>query len=108
MALTTGGGDGCAGQRGQIIGRAVGYRRRPSTAAASQSRCSGTGGCRSAVGAIEHMRVGRHLIERQRVTLLTGLLSQTVAAAEMDRHPPAQVGQREGGAAVAAVSSAEQ
>ena len=44
---------------------------------------------------LQHMGVGRQLRDAQRVRLLAASLAQRVAAADVDRHAAAQVGQRE-------------
>ena len=78
-----------AGAAQELSGRVVAAARWRSS---SRSR----GGC------------ARQSADGQRVGLLAATLAQRVAAADVDRHPAAQVGQREVDPAVAAVGRAEQ
>src|SRR3954452_866180 len=56
----------------------------------------------------QHVRVVRHLRDRERVRVLTGLLAENVAAAAVRGAAPAQGRQREVDSAVAAVGGPEQ
>ena len=57
--------------------------------------------------AIEDVRMGRHLGDRKRVGLLTPSLAEGVAAPDMDRRPPTEIGQGEVYPPIAAEGGAE-